>query len=131
MGDFKSDFLAAVDDNGKGDVANAVGMPDDKDYEVLLRIIQKYQKLRPGYLEQAVANGRADYGRGIHHKKQIFDKSGRAVISKDSNMVYVFELPADLVRAIERFFPSMFKSKRHFAWFKKNFYKLTIGGTDK
>jgi len=117
--------------NRKGDVADAIGMPDEQDYEVLLKIIQRYDKTHPGFLSAARNAGRRDYEAGVHHKKRTFDKQSRAVISKDTNMTYAMELPADLVTAIERVFPSLFRSKKHFQWFKKNFSSLTITGDDR
>lgn len=131
MGDFKSDFMDAVHNRGRDDMADVVGMPDEKDYERIYRIIQKFEKQNPGLLRASLEAGRRDYQLGIHKKKQIFDKNGRAVVSKDSNMVYVFEIPAALYMAIEKEYPTMFRSKKHFAWFKRNFQKLTIGETAK
>ena len=129
MGDFKSDLLGAVNNRGKDDVADAIGMPDQQDYETLLSIIQKFEARHPGLIKAALYAGRRDYESGVHRRKQIF--TGKATISKDNNMVYVFELPAQLYLAIERVFPSMFRSRKHFASFKKNFYKLTIGENPK
>jgi len=117
--------------NRKGDVADAIGMPDEQDYEVLLRIIQQYDKKHPGYLLAARDAARRDYQSGAHRRKQVFDSGNRALISKDTNMTYALELPAELVTSIERVFPSMFRSKKHFAWFKKNFSALTIAGDGK
>lgn len=128
--DFQNKFLKTVVDEGR-DIADAVGMPDQTDYETLLKIIQKFERRHPGLINYCIQMGRRDYELGAHKKKQIFDRSGRAVISKDSNMAYVFELPGDLVSAIEKVFPTMFRSKKHFQWFKKNFNKLTITGQDK
>lgn len=128
MPQFEKEFKDALAKRGRGDdIADVVGMPDEKDYEVLMGIVRKYELKHPGYIDYAVQQGRHDYGLGVHSKKKMFDRQGRAVISKDSNMVYAFELPADLVAAIEKVFPSMFRSKRHFAWFRKNFQKLMVG----
>lgn len=131
MGNFQSDFRDAINSRKGSDVADAVGMPDEQDYAVLMRIFQKFEARNPGLIQATLKAGRRDYKAGVHSRKQIFDKHERAVVSKDSNMTYVFELPANLYFAIEAVFPSMFKSKKHFAWFKKNFYKLTIGESAK
>lgn len=125
MGDFKSDLITEVRNGGKGDIADAIGMPDQQDYEVLLKIIQKFEVRYPGLLKASLESGRRDYEAGVHRRKQIF--TGKTTVNESSNMVYVFELPAQLYLAIEKIFPSMFRSKKHFNWFKKNFYKLTIG----
>lgn len=129
MGDFRSDLLGAVGNKGKGDLADAVGMPDEQDYEVLLKIFQKFEARNPGLIKASLEAGRRDYEAGVHRRKQTF--TGKATVNKDSNMVYVFELPAGLYHAIEAVFPTMFKSKKHLGWLKKNFYKLTIGNTPK
>jgi hypothetical protein len=129
MGDFKLDLLGAVTNRGKADIAEAIGMPDEQDYEVLLKIIQKFEAKHPGLIKATLEAGRQDYYGGAHRGKGIW--TGRTTVNKDSNMTYVFELPANLYYAIERIFPSMFRSKKHFAWFKKNFYKLTVGGSQR
>lgn len=125
MGKFQGDILDEMSKRGKSDIADAIGMPDEKDYEVLLKIIQRFEATHPGLIKATLEQGRRDFELGIHGKNKAW--TGRATVSKDSNMVYHFELPADLYHAIEAVFPSIFRSKKHFAWFKKNFYKLTIG----
>lgn len=125
---FREDLLGAVH-NRKGDIADAIGMPDEKDYEVLLRIIQRYEKTHPGVLRHTVETARAEFKQGVYGKRLLWE--GEAVVSKKGNFTYDFELPEDLYHAIEQVFPSMFKSKKHFRWFKKNFVKLTIAGADK
>lgn len=125
MGEIQKQILDQVSNRGKGDIADAIGMPDEKDYEVLLKIIQKFEARHSGLIKATLEAGRRDYEAGEHGKNKLW--TGHATVSKDSNMVYVFELPGDLYHAIEAVFPSMFRSKKHFAWFKKNFYKLTIG----
>lgn len=129
MGDFRTELLGAVRDRGKGDIADAIGMPDDLDLEVLRKIVQKFEAKYPGHIRACLQAGRRDYELGVHRRKQIF--TGKALVSKESNMTYVFELPANLYFAIEKVFPSMFKSKKHFAWFKQQFHQLTIGGDKK
>lgn len=123
---FQSDFLKAIDNRGKDDIADVVGMPDDQDLETLRSIIQKFDAKYPGLIKNSLQAGRRDYKLGVHAKKELWQ--GEGIISKDSNMTYAMELPANLYFAIEQVFPSMFKSKKHFAWFKKNFRQLTISG---
>lgn len=125
---FREELLSAVD-NRKGDIADAIGMPDEKDYEVLLRIIQRYERTHPGVLAHTVNTAREEFRAGRYGKRLVFDN--KALVSKQGNITYDFELPEDLYRAIEQVFPSMFKSKKHFQWFKKNFHRLTIAGSDK
>jgi len=125
MSDFAKDFMNVVDNRKGSDIADSVGMPDEKDYETLLKIIQKFERKNPGLIKYCLEQGRKDYDLGVHSKKKIW--TGKTTVNKDSNMNYIFELPAGLYDAIEAVFPSMFRSKKHFAWFKKNFTRLTIG----
>lgn len=128
MADFGSDLIRATHDT-KGDIADAIGMPDEKDYEVLLGIIQRFERKYPGLIKAAMEEGRRDFHDGIHRKNLTWKND--TVVNKDSHMTYAFEIPATLYMAIEQVFPSMFKSKKHLRWFKKNFYKLTIRATYK
>lgn len=125
MSSFHSDFTKAVN-NSKGDVADAVGMPDEKDYETLLKIINNFERKNPGLIAAVLKAGRKDYETGKFRKNKTF--TGRATVNKQSNMTYDFELPIGLYQAIEAVFPSMFKSRKHYRWFKKQFPKLLIAG---
>jgi hypothetical protein len=124
----QNELIDSVLKSGSDDVADAIGMPDAKDLETLSRIIKRFERTHPGWITYHLQAGRRDYELGVHRKKQVFDKLGRALISKDSNMAYVFELPGELHTAIEKVFPSMFRSKKHLAWFRRNFIKLTVAG---
>lgn len=123
--DFANSLKAEVDSR-KGDIADAIGMPDEDDYNMLYKIIQKFERAHPGLIQATLKAGRQDYENGIHRASKVWN--GDTIVNKDSNMVYSFELPSGLVTAIEAVFPSMFRSKKHFRWFKKNFVKLTIKG---
>jgi hypothetical protein len=134
MGDFKSDLLGAVGSRGNGDIADAIGMPDQQDYEALLKIINKFQSERfwdednqcyvtGGYLtEYALKQARMHYQNGIHaHKKH-------SLVNEASGMRYGLELNGILMTRIERVFPSMFRSKKHLRWFTRKFPGLTVSG---
>lgn len=125
MANFQDELLSSVA-REKGDIADAIGMPDEQDLQVLSRIVKRFERTHPGLIRASLEAGRRDYELGVHRKKQIF--TGKATVSKESNMVYAMELPTALQMAIEKVFPTMFRSKRHFRWFKKNFIKLTIDG---
>jgi type III secretion system FlhB-like substrate exporter len=114
-------------DNRKGDVADAIGMPDEKDLETMMRIINRFKKTHPGILEHTVKNAREEFSQGKYNKNLVW--KDKTLVNEGSNMTYDFELPVELYQAIEQVFPSMFKSKKHYHWFKKNFYGLTIKGT--
>lgn len=123
---FREELLGAVDNRNKGDIADVIGMPDEKDLETLTRIIRHYEKTHPGVLAHTVKTARDEFRAGTYGNRLAFE--GDAVVSKQMNAVYAFELPADLGHAIEQVFPSMFKSTKHLRWFRKNFPQLTISG---
>lgn len=118
----------AIDNRGKGDIADAIGMPDEKDYQELLKIFQRFEKRYPGLIRYGQREGRRDFDTGIHRRNLTF--KGKALVNKESEMEYVFELPALLKQEIETTFPSLFRSRKHFNWFKRNFHKLTISGQE-
>jgi len=126
MGDFKSELLGEVGNRGKSDVADAVGMPDDQDYETLVSILKQYEKRRPGFLAQHIAMARREFASGTYGSKLLF--KGEAEVNKASHMRLALDIPEDLGMAIEKVFPSMFKSKKHLRWLCKNFPGLTISG---
>ena len=126
MAEFQKELLDTVANRGKGDIADAIGMPDQQDYETLKSIIQKYEKAHPGEIAFYVNLGRSQfeagrYGRNLRWK-------GEAEVNKDSRARLVLELPPNLGAAIETVFPSMFRSKKHLRWFTEKFPFLTISG---
>lgn len=125
MEDFQKDLLNQVKIQ-KGDIADAIGMPDEQDLLVLTRIVKRFEATHPGLIKASLQSGRRDYELGIKRKNKTW--TGKSTVSRESNMVYAMELPAGLQMAIEKIFPTMFRSKRHFAWFKKHFQQLTIDG---
>lgn len=125
MEDFQKDLLGSVQKE-KGDIADAIGMPDEQDLQVLTRIVKRFEATHPGLIKASLQAGRRDYELGVKRKNKTW--TGKSTVSRESNMVYAMELPAGLQMAIEKIFPTMFRSKRHFAWFKKKFAELTIDG---
>jgi hypothetical protein len=121
---FRQDLLNTVNTRGKGDVADAIGMPDDQDYDTLVRIFRRYEKKFPGRLRHTLEEARQEFISGTYGTRLMTDH--KALVNKESNMTYELELPEELYRAIEQVFPSMFVSKKHFGWFKKKFAQLTI-----
>lgn len=103
-----------LDKKGYQDVGDAVGMPDADDKRRLEAIIRKYEKNNPGEIafHRDTAKARMD--------------NEFAVVDKSSNRRYLFELPPKLHADIEAYIPTIFRSKKHFAWFCKNFPKLRI-----
>jgi len=126
MGNFKDELLREVDNKGKGDIADAIGLPDQQDYETLVKIFNQYEKKRPGFLKQHIATARSEFASGTYGGNLAF--KGEAVVNKDSHMRLALDIPEDLGMAIEKVFPSMFRSKKHLRWFCQKFPQLTISG---
>lgn len=126
MGDFQDELLTEVGSKGKGDIADAIGMPDQQDYEVLVQIIEKYRRTHPGMLEQHIAQVRSEFNSGRYGG--ILRTKGHAEVNKESHARFAIDIPADLGHAIERVFPSMFRSKKHLRWFTRKFPGLTVSG---
>lgn len=103
------------------DLADAVGMPDDEDYKYIKTLIEAYDRAHPGelpslrdYARQNSMAGKNDYG--------IVQQTAQA----PAGYRYMLELPEILLIKIEKYIPTMFSNKRHFAWFKKKFPGLLI-----
>lgn len=98
-------------------LGDAVGMPDAEDKRNIEKIIRAYEKKHPGEI--------------IFHRNMARDRlvnafNPNAVVDKKSNRRYVFELPPDLFNKLEAYIPTLFRDKKHFDWFKKNFKGLKI-----
>lgn len=126
MGKFQNDLLEAIGKQGKGDIADAIGMPDQQDYEVLVRIIQTYNKRWPGFLDAHMKIVRQEFISGRYGTN--FLRTGQAEVNKASHGRFAVDIPANLGYAIEMIFPSMFKSKKHLRWFTRKFPELSVSG---
>lgn len=107
-------------DNTPKSMADIVGMPDDQDKQNILIIIKKFEKSHPGELVHTIETARANF------REQGFDVRKYGVVNESASGRTLFELPAGLVAEIERAYPLMFKDKKHFLWFIKNFKALLI-----
>lgn len=123
---FEDQLKSAVSNRGKGDVADAIGMPDEHDYQVLLSIIKSYEAKHPGYIQWHIATIRKFFDEGKYGGNIRF--RGEAEVNKGSRMRHAVDLPMELGMAIEKVFPSMFRSKKHLRWFTKKFPGLTVSG---
>lgn len=126
MGGFQNQLLNELNNRGKGDIANAIGMPDEQDYETLLKIIKRYERKHPGYLQYHVETIRKFFNEGKYGGNVRF--RGQAEVNKYSRMRHAVDLPMDLGMAIEKVFPSMFRSKKHLRWFCQKFPGLSVSG---
>ena len=82
---FREDLLSAVH-NRKGDVADAIGMPDEYDLEVLTRIIKRYDQTHPGIINWTVSTAREEFNNGIYGKRLAWE--GEAIVGKELNVKY-------------------------------------------
>lgn len=107
------------------DIGDAVGMPDAQDKAHIEKILLAYDKKHPGEIQfhrdvakQTSSAGTNDFGlvAGGSNKKGIGSEGLR----------YMFELPPEVHEKIEAYMPTVFRSKKHFAWFCKNFKYLMI-----
>lgn len=99
-------------------LGDAVGMPDEVDKENIRAYIRKYDKAQPGKLAFTISSARAEHNSARHDDFNL--------VNKDSGARHIFELPADFVEGLEEAYPIMFRDKKHFRWFVKNFKELML-----
>lgn len=126
------DLRQAIQNESAKKVAEAVPLPTKKDFDRIVQIIQAYRRasIRLTGVDE-VAQYRDDAIRNHQIAGNNYDRYAGEynVVNKDSNMRHVFELPEGLIRAIGKEYPLIFTTKKHFAWFAKNFRELRL--TDK
>lgn len=127
---FAQGFMDEVNRTGNvKSLVGAVGMPDKDDWRNIVEMISVYRKesvRRYGFdiLTDCIATARrefAEFGGKYESRAPGFN-----LVNKDSNMRYHFELPGSFVRMIELAYPLMFKDKKHYHWFCRNFAELRI-----
>lgn len=114
-------FKRQLDEGKTKTLADAVGLPDEDDWKNIVKMIAIYREAtvkKYGYdiLVETIANARKDAS----------NADAFLLVNKDSNMRHVFELPESFVNLIEKAYPLMFKSKKHFSWFARHFKELRI-----
>lgn len=105
------------------DLATAIGMPDDEDYEFIKRRIQQYEKMHPG--ELAANRREALEAKKIAGKNKYGQKT-------DDGMRHALVLPTELYLFFKKYYPSIIgpsRSKRHVAWLLRKF--PILGGSEK
>lgn len=105
------------------DLADNLPAPTKEDKQRIQRIILRYEKKHPGYIQQAIEEARRDQ-REMHRSGTDVSKFGE--VGKQAGQRHLLELPEELHIAITRAYPTMFTSKKHFRWFLKNFRELVI-----
>lgn len=104
------------------DLADAVGMPDEEDKKSIELIISRFERRNPGVIQ--FHRDAAKEHMGVEHNR--FAEMSKVTGEKNSARRYMMELPPELHMKLEQYIPTLFSSKKHFAWFCKNFKSLLI-----
>lgn len=115
--------LAAKEGTTKSLMSDVVGMPDEKDKEFIRNLIQIHEKMTNGLLAYTLKQSREEFE---NYSKFATKGNEDAKVNQGSNMTYDFELPNSFVLLIEKYYPTMFRDRKHFAWFKKNLKGLMV-----
>ena len=112
-------------------MSDVVGMPDEQDKEYIRRIILRYEKNNPGVIERIIQDAREEMAEASSFGNDMLEtgvteKTKTRGISSSTNRVHALELPGDLHAAIEAYIPTIFRDRKHFAWFMKNFPELRL-----
>jgi hypothetical protein len=103
-------------------LGDALGMPSEADREFLRHLILKFEREHPGEIKAMRDGGRELLKiNGAFNGRQKFGVTG-----KQANMRMMFNLPPILFGQIERYFPTMFREKKHFHWFCKHFKEMAL-----
>lgn len=105
-------------------LGDAVGMPDDTDKENIRKIILKYEKKNPGEIKRILDFAKVHSLAAQNQYGLISEQSKKGISS--SGIRYLLELPPKLHEQIEEYIPTIFRDKKHFRWFCKNFKELLI-----
>lgn len=104
-------------------LGDAIGMPDEQDKAFIRKLILVYEREHPNLIKTTIDAAKKDQVENSHGLKNV---SEFGLVDKQSSRRHIFELPESLVAAIEQYFPTMFREKKHFRWFIKNFRELLI-----
>lgn len=102
------------------DIADAVGLPTQWDKENLTKIIQRFERKNPGMIAYTIQEAKKDY------QSQGGNKAKFGEVNKHAQGRIILELPEELHHQLEKSLPSLFRSKKHLAWFVKHFKNLLI-----
>ena len=108
-------------------MSDVVGMPDQQDEEFLQKLIQIHEKMTSGALRRVLDHSRREFSAGKYGNLRNDD----AMVNKESNMTYDFELPNSFVMLIEKYYPTMFRDINHYRWLKKKLPGLMIRPNNK
>lgn len=97
------------------DIGDAVGMPDETDRKQVQKIIADFEKKHPGEIK-------LHRDAASEHLKQLKTD----VVGKKAGRRYALEIPEPLFFSLEAYIPTIFRSKKHFTWLRKNFKELFL-----
>lgn len=104
-------------------LGDAVGMPDAQDRYFIRKLLLRYERSHPGVIKYTIDSAKADQQNNSGGVKDITEFG---LVDKHSDRRHIFELPESLVTEIEKYYPTMFREKKHFRWFVKNFKELML-----
>lgn len=104
-------------------LGDAIGMPDEHDREFIRRLLLDYERKHPGQIKFTLDTAKSDQW---ENDSAFRERSKFGLVDAQSSRRHLFELPASLMQLIERYYPTMFREKKHFAWFCKNFKELRL-----
>lgn len=127
--EFAKEFLGEFNDPSKSrkSLGQAIGLPDKEDEEFLLRLIQRYEAQNPGWLAYMRNEARKQFEAGRHGSI----RNEGAIVNKQTNMTYDFELPPTFYHLVEKHYPLMFRNVEHYHWFKRTFAALMVRPNEK
>lgn len=103
-------------------MSDIIGMPDKEDEEILQNLIRIYEQKTNGLLGYTIRQARREFESGRHGS--LLNTS--ANVNAQSNMRYDYEFPESFVRVVEKHYPTMFRDRAHYAWFKKKLPGLMV-----
>ncbi len=105
----------SLDKSEYKDIGDAVGMPDEQDRQQIQKLIDDFEKKHPGEIK-------FHRDAASDHLKQLRTD----VVGKKSGRRYALEIPEPLYIKMEQYIPTLFRSKKHFTWLRKNFKELFL-----
>lgn len=117
--------------------SDIVGMPDQWDKKNLTNLINKFKRQNFTFTDKTgkkhVASGAVWIKYEVADSKKSHELGGVGEIanpfgvkSKDSDMRVATAMPNELHRLIQETYPTLFKDKKHFGWFVKNFPEFRV-----
>jgi len=104
-------------------LGDAVGMPDAADRAFIRKLIAEYERNHPGLIKYTIDAAKKDQ---LDNSNAFGDKTKFGLVDAQSSRRHLFELPEQLVMQIEQYYPTIFRDKKHFGWFCRNFKDLML-----